>query len=242
LAEVRTAAESIEKARRALIPSDFMKQGFSETDRLLTTLAVNVLLDSNQPQEALAMAEQARSRAFLDLVAAKGLMTDATATIPLLRTPGGANDLPSPATAAPGSSVDLLAMAKRLDSTILAYWVSDEYTNIWTVSPAGHVAAARVDRGTSVLNNWIDEALRSGQSGTKRGSKDVQLTSRAGDAILTARANESAWKRLYDALIRPVRTTLPPKGKGRLTIIPSGPLFRLSFAALMDERGRYLIE
>jgi CHAT domain-containing protein/tetratricopeptide (TPR) repeat protein len=242
LAEVRTAAESIEKARRALIPSDFMKQGFSETDRALTTLAVNVLLDSNQPREALAMAEQARSRAFLDLVAAKGLAPDAVATIPRLRTPGGANDLPSPAAAAPASDVDLLAMAKRLNSTIVAYWVSDEYTNIWTVSPAGHVGAARVDRGTSVLNNWIDEAFRSGQSGTKRGPKDVQLTSRAGDAILTARVNESAWKRLYDALIRPVRMNLPPKGKSRLTIIPSGPLFRLSFAALMDERGRYLIE
>jgi CHAT domain-containing protein/tetratricopeptide (TPR) repeat protein len=243
LADIRSATDSVEKARRTLIPTDFMKQGFSDTDRDLTTLAVNVLLDSNQPQQALATAEQARSRAFLDLVAAKGLMPDATATIPLLLTRGGGNDLPSPAAANPGSDVDLVALARRLDSTVLAYWVGADSTNIWTVSPAGQIAGVRVDSGTNALSNWIDEALRSGQPPTRRrGAKTVELTSRAGDTILTNRANESAWKRLYNVLIRPVRANLPSKGNGRLTIIPSGPLFRLSFAALMDEKGRYLLE
>jgi CHAT domain-containing protein/tetratricopeptide (TPR) repeat protein len=241
LAEIRVTMNSIEQARHALVPADFMKQGFSDTDRSLTTLAISVLLDSRQLAESLAMAEQARNRAFLDLLASKGLQANTTASIPALVTRGGANDLASPALALPSSDSDLVALASRLNSTIVAYWVGEDSKFIWTVSPSGQVTVARDDVGEATLNTWIDEALRPSQQLASRGSGTIELPSRAGDTILTGRNNQSAWKRLYNALIRPIRANLPSKG-GRLTIIPSGPLFRLSFAALMDEKGRYLIE
>jgi CHAT domain-containing protein len=49
------------------------------------------------------------------------------------------------------------------------------------------------------------------------------------------------WQTIYRLLIEPVRSLLPSAG-GRLTIIPHGPLMRLSFAALADAKGRYLLE
>jgi CHAT domain-containing protein len=47
---------------------------------------------------------------------------------------------------------------------------------------------------------------------------------------------------LYALLIRPIRRYLPTGDDELLTIVPHGPLFRVSFAALQDSEGKYLIE
>jgi CHAT domain-containing protein len=54
-------------------------------------------------------------------------------------------------------------------------------------------------------------------------------------------ADLEALRQLYRWLIAPVERWLPPSG-GTLTIVPHGPLFRVSFAALRDASGRYLVE
>jgi CHAT domain-containing protein len=48
-------------------------------------------------------------------------------------------------------------------------------------------------------------------------------------------------RRLYTLLVTPVARWLPPSGSA-LTTVPHGPLFRVSSAALMDARSRYLLE
>jgi CHAT domain-containing protein len=154
----------------------------------------------------------------------------------------GVRDLPSFGIADASSVDDLVALAKRLNATVLAYWVGASSTAIWTLSPEGRVHAARTENGENTLNAWINEALRPPQQTSTHNSKTVQLVSRSGDVFLTGGTNHAAWRRLYNALIQPVRSNLPVKGTRRLVIIPNGPLFRLSFAALMDEKGRYLIE
>ena len=55
-------------------------------------------------------------------------------------------------------------------------------------------------------------------------------------------ASQRAFRELDRALIAPVRSVLPKGGTARLTIVPHGPLFRLSFAPLLSPAGRYLIE
>jgi CHAT domain-containing protein len=251
LRDIRQLNESLEQARAKLVPSDFMKQGFSDTDRRVTTLSIHILLDSGEEREALETAERARGRAFLDLLATKSISTDPLpnreneVAKPLLLMRGGTNSsgpgaLPSPGSASPASAEDALALARRLDSTILVYWVDDNSTIIWTVAPRGRIACARTDSGAPTLEKWINEALHVQKSSSK--ASKVQIVSRGGDALLAGRLRPDSWRRLYDALIRPVRTNLPSKPGSHLTIIPSGPLFRLSFAALMDERGRYLVE
>ena len=55
-------------------------------------------------------------------------------------------------------------------------------------------------------------------------------------------ASQRAFRELDRVLIAPVRSVLPKGGAARLTIVPHGPLFRLSFAPLLSPAGRYLIE
>jgi CHAT domain-containing protein len=47
---------------------------------------------------------------------------------------------------------------------------------------------------------------------------------------------------LYDLLIAPLRSALPRTPGALLTIVPHGPLHRLSFAGLAAPGGRYLVE
>ncbi|HYR91198.1 MAG TPA: CHAT domain-containing protein [Terriglobia bacterium] len=274
LSDIREVLDGIERARATLVPTDFMKQGFSDTYRYATNLAVRVFLDNGQAQEALAIAEQARGRAFLDLLAtrnlasrveslteqaaneaASGPSTRSAATwFPPLLTRGDSSaekritpaatrpaELPSVVTASAATMHDLAELAARLNSTILSYWIDADSTIIWTISPEGRVTSARTNFGEETLTKWIDEALHPVRQPNTRGGV-IELPSRAGDTVLTSQGSHPAWRRLYDALIRPVRANLPSKGPRRLTIIPSGPLFRLSFAALKAEDGRYLIE
>ncbi|HUA20233.1 MAG TPA: CHAT domain-containing protein [Bryobacteraceae bacterium] len=232
LRDVRELMDSVEQARGKLVPADFMKQGFSDTDRKVTSLSIQILLDGGQEREAFETAERARSRAFLDLLATKNNQTNP---------PVPANAaLESRASSSAASLDEALTLARRLDSTILAYWVDDASTTVWTVSPSGRIAHVRSRIGARALEEWIAEALHDVRKPSR--PAPVQIAARGGETLLAARTSKDSWRRLYDALIRPVRANLPTKPGSRLTIIPSGPLFRLSFAALVDEKGRYLVE
>ena len=233
LGDIRQVMDSVEQARAKLVPTDFMRQGFADTDQQVTSLSIHVLMDAGEAREALETAERARGRAFLDLLATR----DMTPTPPLR---GENAMLLTRGAASSASSEDALALARRLDATIVAYWVDDISTIIWTVSPEGRIAHVRTDFGATTLEKWIDDALRAG--GRPAPPSDRQIASRGGEALLAGRGTQAAWRKLYGALIRPIRPNLPSKPGSRLTIIPSGPLFHLSFAALMDEQGRYLIE
>ena len=233
LRDVHQLMDSVEQARAKLIPADFMKQGFSDTDRKVTSLSIQILLDGGEQREALEAAERARSRAFLDLLATKDTRPDPPAT-------AAHAALQSQGTSTSASLDEALALSRRLDSTILAYWVDDASITVWTITPDGRVSHMRTGVGARALEGWIDDALHHAAKPKHPGA--FQIASRGGETLLSSGGKQDAWRRLYDALIRPVRANLPHKPGSRLIIIPSGPLFRLSFAALMDEKRRYLIE
>jgi len=233
LGDIRQVMESVEEARAKLVPTDFMRQGFSDTDRGMTSLSIQILIDAGEVREALETAESARGRAFLDLLATKNITAG-----PAL--PAENTALVTRGSVSSASSEDALALARRLNSTILAYWVDNISTIIWTVSPEGRITQARTGFGAPALDKWIDEALRTADKPDR--ASHVPGASRGEDTLVASRGTQAAWRHLYDDLIRPIRSNLPSKAGARLTIIPSGPLFRLSFAALMDEKGRYLIE
>ena len=71
LADVREALAAIEGLRARLVPSDFMKRGFAEKTQENFDFSVQLLQEMNQPKQAIEIAEQARSRAFLDLLATR---------------------------------------------------------------------------------------------------------------------------------------------------------------------------
>ena len=301
LADVREALKVIDDLRAHLVPSDFMKRGFVNRNQDAFSYSVQILHNLHQPGQALEVAEQARSRAFLDLLAARGMgnapapkspltlsaaneakapaASGANASVPdtslnehpeMPVTRGGATrtrprtkdseaaaSLKSPASVSPPSTEQMEAIAKRLDSTVLSYWVTSDATYIWTLKSDGTVREARTEISQERLTKLVaatmtlgaepssEKAPQTAQAnpaptqGTDKHAGAIRL--RGGSELVIDNSSRQAWRELYKLLIEPVRDSLPPPGS-RLTIVPHGALFRLSFGALTDDRGRYLVE
>ena len=147
----------------------------------------------------------------------------------------------------PFSLREAASVTARLRSTLLSYWVGPDTTWIWAIGPDGLVRSAHVEVTAARITELVQATFRQPDATfltADRGdhvSQRAILGTRGGDLVVAHDSQRQAWRELYRILIRPIRAALPPRGR-LLTIEPHGPLFRLSFAALLDENGTYLIE
>jgi CHAT domain-containing protein/tetratricopeptide (TPR) repeat protein len=249
--------ERLEAMRRDLSPSDALKRGFGDVHDDYA-LAVDVLERQGREAEALAAAEQARARALADLLLARRSAEQQPARDedsgawrlgqPERAQPAAVSDsVPEPpadsafrrSIAAPAlDATALAALARRLDSTLLVYWVHDRGSYVWAVTGDGSVHGARVPLTKWSIDGLVHTATSSWPSVAVRGVVPPPSTASAGSTKPDAR---DPLARLYAGLISPVERWLPGPGS-RLTIIPHGSLFQLSFAALVDPHRQYLIE
>ncbi len=206
LDDLQRAADLIEQMRRRLVPLDFMKQGFTNQFLDLYSVMIGIYQRQGQAGRAIEVAESARARAFLDLLATRAILP--------------------PEAAKPSDIGQLAATAARTRSTILTYWTTADGVFIGVVRAAGAPQMARVPLSLKRLTALV-------------ASVTPPLSSAPSPPAPASAA--AAWKALYRSLIEPVRQWLPAPGS-QLTIIPSGPLMRLPFAALTAASGRYLIE
>lgn len=139
--------------------------------------------------------------------------------------------IPSAGQATPPSLDDVKGVAARLQSHLVAYWVSDDETLIWVIAPDGTVTMTRSAVSRHALATLASAAVPE-SAAPARGPGRVSFEADSGRAL----------RRLHDLLIAPIRAALPTAPGALVTIIPHGPLFRVSFAALADRRGRYLVE
>jgi CHAT domain-containing protein len=209
-ADLRALTETFEVGRAHSVPSDVMRRGFVEVRQDVFAAYVDLLGRQGKGAEALAIAEQARARAFLDLRAERA---------------GDAR------LATPASVADARRAAARHGSTILAYWVGPSATSIWVVRGDREPVLVRVPALPSRLVALVRATAGFEADGTA-----------ARGLLMTARAQQAPWRELDRLLIAPVRRLLPPAPGSRLTIVPHGPLFALSFAGLRDSSGRTLLE
>lgn len=243
LQDLSLTLRSIEDLRAQLLPSDFAKQGFSTYYARAYGSAIARQLDAGREREALETAELARSRAFLDLLASRslapmappaaptpGLAPSTAPALPLtLRGGGAAPGVASPVTTAPANADDLVRTAARLRSSLLLYWVSAGETTIWVVRADGRIHARRV------------RVARARLAALVRDTAPFADSKSAGRAPVLRQA-PAAWRELYTLLIAPVKAMLPATKGALLTIVPHDTLSNLSFAALQDASGRYLLE
>lgn len=244
LADAREAVARIEQLRTGVVPNDTMKLMFGAAYADTFSLAIGLLAERGLHSESLAVAEQGRARALADILASRDLsgirgadpagspgpsraeppVRGATAVAASLD-PGAE---PRQSVAVPAlSAADLVVLAQRLRSTVVAYWVAADDIFIWTVRADGVIAGAR----THVTRARVQRLVRSVwalPSSQLRGATDL-------DTPATLRE-------LYRLLIQPIEGNLPGNRGTLLTIVPHGPLFGLSFAALRDRAGRYLVE
>ena len=210
-ADLRGALEVIERVRANSLPSDVMRRGFSEVHQAIFAAAIDIFGRERNADAALEIAERARARAFLDL---------------------RARQTNGPIAPAPATVADARALASRLRSTIVAYWVGPTTVTIWVVRAGQPVRLVRVPVLATQLTSLIRAA--SGVAGSGTGVR--------GGLLMTDRAQRAPWRELHTYLIAPIARWLPAGPGSRLTIVPHGPLFALSFAGLRDASDRYLIE
>lgn len=218
LADTQAALRLVEDIRTRTVPTDYMKRGYAERIQDLYHLAVECYERLGRHREAFMAAEHGRSRAFLDLLATRDAGDD-SAPLPKLLDPAGEPMLRSALSAEPASFEQVVETTRRLNSTVLAYWVSPKVLYAWTVDQAGEVRSARLDTGAPALEQLVRGLWRAPESGDKR-----------------------AWRELHRLLIQPVRGWLPESGGRRLTVIPHGRLHQVPFAGLLAPDGRYLAE
>ena len=268
--ELRRAVARFDQLSEKLTPDDASKRGYFDRVSVLVDLHVRVLADLGDQDAALAAAERGRARAFQDLLLSRAL--DAwsleTAATPVVRPqpeggarpPAGVALMPirapslddmlgqgvvasdrrtaavlPPIASQRSASVPSLADVRRVaavqQSSLLVYWVGQDDTLIWVVAPGGRITMTRSAIGEAALAVLARTAVS--VSG---------LPVRGQGGVAFAADSRAALRRLYDVLIDPVRALLPATPAARLTIVPHGPLFRVSFAGLPNRRGRYLVE
>ncbi len=281
---LKSAQEAIlilEQMRSRLVPTDFMRQGFSEYYQWMYSLTIELHTHLGQTEKALEVAELARARSFLDLLATREVQLkekDRAALAELRKVEkelqklgaepppaGQAESAPQGATsetaallarwqkanpellsfvsAQPLTVGELRAIAVRLHSTILSYWAAPETLFVWLVKPSGEIRSQRVEVKLSRLARLVEAATQFPIEAHGGGSSSSAKASQGGSGQMALDPKQrEVWRELYRILVRPVRKELPSTPGSRLTIVPHGPLMRLPFAALLDEKGRYLLE
>lgn len=230
LADVDGGLARLEDLRRRLLPSDYARRNFSGHYQQAYALAIDLQLQAARPRAALEAAELARSRAFLDLLASRALPA-----------------MPSRTNEAAGiaaSADDLVALASRLGSTLILYWVGPSDTIVWVVSTDGTIDARRVPVTRTRLADLVRQTtpFAAGVPTAAPTTTPAPAIRTRGSRATALRPAGPAWRELYQLLIAPIRTMLPATPGALLTIVPHDSLAGLSFAALQNERGRYLLE
>lgn len=236
IADARATLERFEKVRESLLPLDFVKRGYSDTIQDVFDFTIGALDQAGRHGEAVETAEAARGRALADLLASRMQprrpgASDAGAAALLT---GGAHadaapaGLDSPVATRAFSSAELSSLAATHGTTIVSYWVGPHRTLAWVIRGSGEIVPATITVTRARLQQLVDRASRAPVIA-------VQGASGKPDPA------ERALRSLYDTLVAPLDPVLPASGS-RLTIVPHGPLFSLSFAALKNRRGRYLVE
>jgi CHAT domain-containing protein len=234
----------VEEFRAHLVQTDAYKRGYITAAQTHSTydLAITILMRMQRFQQALEVAEQGRARALLDLLAS----AQAGAPHASIQDTADARErIASPEHTDALTVPQMLDQAARLRSTILAYWLTDSDLYIWVARP-GHpvlgvtetVKPAAIDR---LIQSTLPESTQIDAAPIST-PPELQTFASRGDHTPGRSSSLAAWRRLYSLLIAPVAAALPQKDGALLTIVPSGPLFRVSFAALADPHNHFLVE
>jgi CHAT domain-containing protein/tetratricopeptide (TPR) repeat protein len=247
-----------EGQRSRTAPVDGLKAGFDNVRQWAWAQRIRLLAEAGRVGEALEATEGARARAMADLLAARHLdamgprhageagstprarpeQDEAAARLPLLRgRPTEVLQVASPVATAPPHLSDIAAHAARLGSTVLAYWVERSTVRIWAVDGEARVRHAFVDADVQRIAQLVRDTW------SQDGARATAMVAGRGTARPAPRGTaKRALRELHELLIAPVAQALPRVRGSRLTIVPHGPLFRLSFGALRSPSGRYLLE
>ena len=215
---VRNAREAVavlERLRENSLPFDRLKAGFDEGFSWVHGRLVRLLAETGQEVEALEASERARARAFADLLASREL--GGSIASGELRKVGRPSHLHAPV----ATAATMASQARELKSTVLSYWIDEDGLIVWVVTPKGLAAQRAVKVSAQQLSRLVERTWNPREP---------------------LKARSTAFRELYDLLIKPIDAVLSATRTSRITVVPHQSLFRLSFAALQGSDGRFLLE
>ncbi len=215
LEHLRAALAAIEAMRRESVPSDRAKRAESEERQRVFRRAIGLLFDLGLHAEALEVAERSRARASLDLFASAGARESSKIAEELEQTVAGG--VPSPRTARVPPTPLLVGEVRARGVTAVEYFSGDGRLFLWVILPDGSLEATSIPLAPGELEAKV-RAVR----------VDIDPA--------------TALAALHRLLIDPISRWLPREPEQTVVIVPHERLFLLSFAALRDAEGRYLVE
>ncbi|MEM9265565.1 MAG: CHAT domain-containing protein [Cyanobacteria bacterium P01_F01_bin.13] len=221
-----TALDKFEALEPGL--QDINKVSLFETQSYLYDQLQQVLIERDEIQAALEVAERGRTRAFAELLAAQTLETDSPLT-----------DL---------SITQIKALAKNQATTFVQYSVirqpspgrsrfDEQSLFIWVVKPNGEVHFEQVDLVQQP--DSLRTILKDSQNSLGVRGFNSWETVHIAQEPNAAQAN---LQQLYDLLIAPIAAYLPESPTKKVVVVPHRELFLVPFPALQNAQGQYLIE
>jgi CHAT domain-containing protein len=184
----QSSIRTIANARDALQHEDYRLSFLSSAIRFYGAY-VNFLVDHNRPLDALRVADLSRAQTL-----EHGL---------------SANPQEKPSQASP---FDPQAIARRLNATLLFYWLGEGRSYLWVIT------SAKTSMITLPASAAIDSAVKSYRQSFLEPRDPVE-------------AENADGKRLYSILIEPAEKLIP--GNSRVVILPDGSLNSLNFETLI---------
>ncbi|HAJ61334.1 MAG TPA: Fis family transcriptional regulator [Cyanobacteria bacterium UBA8543] len=234
--KLREAVSILESFRPGL--TDANNVSIFDTQVLSYNLLQQILIAQNNYPAALEIAERGRARAFVELLAQR--LSPQVA-------------LSSTVNSGPPTIDKIKQIAQAQNATLVEYSLvpDDEFKvqgkqrgtasqlYIWVVQPSGKVAFRRVD--LKALRQQQNISLEQLVASSREA---MGIEGRAGLAVVsTSRPGQpERLKQLHQWLIEPIADLLPTEPNAPVIFIPQDFLFSVSFAALQDTSGQYLIE
>ncbi len=250
--------------RKAISLRDQMRQGLSDLDRvsLFDTqlqsypLLRRVLVAQKKYESALEVAEAERARAFVRLLATR-LSSNSSSTQALEQR------------ISPLTIEQIKQVAQRQNATLVEYsFIADENfvaqgklygkyikIHIWVVKPTGEVTFRTVEltpqqadlikQAGNWANQWqakniIQNYLNNNNQTTITSDEVLKVLSKEKDKLKLP--FDTIHRSLHEVLITPIADLLPTNVESPIIFIPQQELFQISFPALQDNSGTYLIE
>ncbi|HUP00615.1 MAG TPA: CHAT domain-containing tetratricopeptide repeat protein [Gemmatimonadota bacterium] len=263
------AVDRIERLRTELT-TDPAKIGFLEARQEPFHALVDLLVDHGRALQALTVAERARGRAFLDLLAGRVILEEGRAEAALAPVRRAEDELrnavgtPDPAGVTGLGSLLALRAADALEAEIADLAETDQdlasLVSVQALTGGEIQALARAESVTFVeylvtdraLVIWVvtpDERVLAhrepiGRSALRELVQRVRATWEGGLTTGLGPETDAAadLAELHERLIAPVARWLPADPESPVVVVPHDVLFLLPFAALRDAAGRTLIE
>jgi CHAT domain-containing protein len=232
----KTVGQSIQILEnvRSQLQEDRYKISLFDTRLFSYRLLQQIRIAANQPEEALVVAEQGRSRAFAELLAKNQNQSAQTITLDQIR-----------------------HIAKTQKATLVEYsLISDrrfrvrgkqqgkaESLMIWVVQPNGKITFRQVDlRSRWETQGEIKQIVRASRCLQPIPACPALKTDNPPAISPIASLNYPGLPELHEILINPIADLLPTNRHDPVIFIPQDSLFLVPFAALPNAQGEYLIQ